>query len=573
MNYKLIKPINTSLTPTEQILTSRGIPLKEIHHYMSTTDADIIPTSQLANLREGATMLVKHLLHGRIHVQVDSDCDGFTSAAVLINYLHKLGESIPSSRITYALHQDKSHGIDLDKIPSGTTLVICPDSSSNEFEKHAILRERGIEVLVLDHHHADRISVDACIINNQTCDYPNKSLSGVGVVFKFCQFLDELMNTVHAYSLLDLVALGEIADVMDLRNFETIHLIRKGLKQIRNPFISEMVAKNKAKLGDNLTPIGIAFYVAPYVNAVTRVGTDEEKLILFEAMLEHTAYQLILSTKRGCKGEYETLVTQAVRNCTNIKNRQTKLRDNDLEIIEELIKVQNLLDNKILLVTPSVMLDRNLCGLIANELTAKYQIPTLVLNNYGDYFEGSGRNFENSPLEDFREFCEKGPGVEFAAGHPNAFGFHVAADRIKDFLDYANTSLDNMDFTPCYKVDYIYTVQDMRISDIYEIAGLEPLWGQGVQESKIVIKGVHVTSDNLVLMGSLRNTLKITLPNGVACIKFKSSEEEFEQLFSESGCVIIDLVGTCSLNKYNGSITPQIQIESYEIISKQKYYF
>lgn len=88
-----------------------------------------------------------------------------------------------------------------------------------------------------------------------------------------------------------------------------------------------MIEKNSYSLGTDITPIGIAFYVAPYVNAITRVGQMEEKMTLFEAMLDWKAYESIPSTKRGCKGQLEQRVEQAVRNCTNVKSRQTKTRD------------------------------------------------------------------------------------------------------------------------------------------------------------------------------------------------------------------------------------------------------
>ena len=68
-------------------------------------------------------------------------------------------------------------------------------------------------------------------------------------------------------------------------------------------------------------------------------------------------------------------------------------------------------------------------------------------------------------------------------------------------------------------------------------------------------------------------TLKITLPNKVSLMKFKSSKEEYEQLYSENGCVIIDAIGKCNANEWAGNVTPQIIIEDYEIIAKQNYYF
>jgi single-stranded-DNA-specific exonuclease len=173
------------------------------------------------------------------------------------------------------------------------------------------------------------------VINNQLCDYPTKSLSGAGMVYKFCQEMDKLLeNGNYANNQLDLVMLGLVADMMSLRDLETRRLISKGLAQIRNPFLAGMVEKNSFSLGSSITPIGIAFYVAPYVNAITRMGTIEEKKTLFESMLEWKAYEEIPSTKRGCKGLFESRVEQAIRTCINVKNRQTKARDEALEAIE-----------------------------------------------------------------------------------------------------------------------------------------------------------------------------------------------------------------------------------------------
>jgi single-stranded-DNA-specific exonuclease len=92
------------------------------------------------------------------------------------------------------------------------------------------------------------------------------------MVYKFCCYIDELLNVDYAENFVDLVALGMIADMMDMRDFETKHLINIGLENVRNPYFNAMVKKNEFSLGTNLTPIGIAFYVAPYVNATIRMG-------------------------------------------------------------------------------------------------------------------------------------------------------------------------------------------------------------------------------------------------------------------------------------------------------------
>lgn len=95
---------------------------------------------------------------------------------------------------------------------------------------------------------------------------------------------------------------------MDLREFETHYLVKQGLLELTNPFLKGMAEKNVYSLGEEITPIGVAFYIVPLVNAITRIGTIEEKICLFESMLDWKAYEMIPSTKRGCKGQQETRI-------------------------------------------------------------------------------------------------------------------------------------------------------------------------------------------------------------------------------------------------------------------------
>ena len=260
MNYQLIAPRVPSMSMVEQVLTNRGINLSDVPHYLHTSDNDILPPSIIQNIHEGAKMLIKHISQNdKVLIQVDSDCDGYTSAATLINYLNCLFPGFVQNNISYRLHEGKAHGLILETIPQDVKLVIAPDSSSNDYEVHEALHQRGVDVLVIDHHEADHISEYACVINNQLCNYPTKSLSGVGMVYKFCSYIDSLLNVSYADDYLDLVSLGLIADMMDLRDFETRHLITLGIGQIRNPYFKGMTVKNSFSLGDKITPFGVAF--------------------------------------------------------------------------------------------------------------------------------------------------------------------------------------------------------------------------------------------------------------------------------------------------------------------------
>lgn len=558
------------------------MPLEDIYHYTNLTDEDIFPPELIANIYEACITILKHLNDDKkILMQVDSDCDGYVSSSELMNYLYQEFPSVVESKFIYIFHDGKQHGIDLNAIPDNVGLVIAPDSSSNDYDIHAELQARGIDVVVIDHHQAEKVSSHACVVNNQLCDYPTKSLCGAGMVYKVCQYMDKLCGFNHADSILDLVALGEIADMMSLRDFETRRLIERGLAAIKNPFLKAMVDKNAYSLGGkDLTPIGVAFYIAPYVNAVTRIGTQEEKRILFESMLTWKAYEEVPSTKRGCKGTMEQLVDQAVRNCTNIKNRQTRSRDSNLDMIEKIIEKGRLTEHKVLLIKlDGFTIDRNLGGLIANQIMSKYQQPVAILNKITTplgqiHWEGSARGCNNSILTDFRGLVRKSELAYLAEGHPQAFGIGIADENIEAFISYTDEVLKDVKFEPSYKVDFIWPANDFKGKDVLEIAKLKKYWGQDISEAFVAIEGVNVSSENLTLMSRDKNpTLKITLPNGTSLIKFKSNEEEYQKLYSPSGCVTLNVVGRCEENRFNGMVTPQIILDSYEIVNHQEYYF
>ena len=581
MEYRLRAPEFPIYTPVEQVLVNRGIPYDQINHYLNTTDNDILDPRLIPHLDEGAKMLIRHISQNdKVLIQVDSDCDGYTSAALLINYLYCLFPSFVNNNISYRVHMGKQHGIIPDTIPEDVKLVIAPDSSSNDYEAHEYLNLSGVDVLVIDHHEADHISKYACVINNQLCDYPTKSLSGVAMVWKFCCYIDILLKTDHAQKFLDLVALGLVADMMDVRDFETRRLIDKGLQQIRNPYFRGAIDKDQFHFTNEITPIGVAFYIAPLINATTRVGTQEEKLMLFESMLDFRGYELVPSTKRGCKGQAETRVEQACRNCTNIKSRQTKIRDNSLERIEQIIVNQNLLSNKILIVQlDDLITDRNLTGLIANQLMSEYQRPVLILNRIENEdgtitWEGSGRGYDKSRLKDFRGFLENNKYVMYAEGHANAFGVGIKDEDISAFIASTNSALDGFDFTPIYNVDFIYKSDELTPDEVIDIAGMKSLWGQGVEEAEIAVEGIKVHKDNIRILSPDKNpTLKIMLPNGINFMKFRSSEEEYDKLYSELGYVTINIVGECERNIWNNKISPQVMIKDYEIVDRANYYF
>ena len=588
MNYKLVEQKinpNEHYNIVDKILINRGIAAEDVQHYLATDRNDILPPQLLDNITDGAKMLMRHIAaEDDIFVQIDSDCDGITSAALLVNYLYTLFPSFTQNHVSYRLHTGKQHGIIPSTIGSNIKLVIAPDSSSNDYDEHAELVDRGIDVLVLDHHEAEKVSEYACVINNQLCNYPTKSLSGVGIVYKFCCYLDELLGQHQANQFLDLVAVGLIGDMMDIRDFETKELIKEGLNKINNPLISEIKTLQNYSINKHgyFDPFAVAFYIVPLLNAIFRSGTPQERLLTFEAMLHYKAYEQIPSTKRGASpSQKETRAEQAARTCKNVKSRQDRANDGILEIVEEKIKDNNLLDHKLIVVQMGDEIDnKNLTGLLANQISNKYQKPTLILNPTVDivsdtwHWDGSGRNFNNSPLYSFKDFIQESGFADYAEGHGNAFGVGFTEDNLPKFIEYADTKLADVDFTTCYWVDEIYQGNSFNPNDVLKIAELKPLWGQNLAEPMIAIENLAVHQGNVDLRSPDKYpTLVIKLTNGVELIKFGVDISEFEQFDKATGCIRINIVGKCDRNIWVNSRTPQIKLENYEVIGTNEYYY
>ena len=604
MRFELIKNnLSPFASTVELVLNNRGIKSENIFHYLNTTDEDINSPLLFGRKRlmAAARTLITNIQAGKdCLVIVDSDCDGYTSSAILINFLYDLFPAWVQNHLRWFIHDGKQHGLSdciAALLECNYSLVILPDSSSNDFEYHKELFEDATDVIVLDHHEADHISEHAVVINNQLSDYPNKDFSGAGVTWQFCRYIDSLMRTSYAEEYIDLAALGNCADMMDTRSIETKHIINKGFKQenLKNPFIYEMANKNHFKLGaGDLTFMGVAFYIAPFVNAMVRSGTQDEKQILFQSMLKFRAFDMIPSTKRGHKlGETERVVDQAIRTVTNVKNRQTRAQDAGMELLENMIESQNLLEHKVLLfLLEPGQIDRNIAGLVANKLMAKYQRPCCVLTKVTEKinegtrisYQGSARGYDKSGINNFKDICAAAPSTIFAEGHQSAFGLgiecgyleeefgaEVYGEGILQFLNYTDEALKDMASEPFYKVDYIFTADNVNADAIIEIAEMGNIWSSSVDEPLIAVKNLKITKGMLNFYKE--NTIKITLTNNVAMMLFNTNRETYEKLYSEDGFVEINAVCRCNKNEWNGYVTAQLFIEEFEILDSCVYIF
>lgn len=214
MKYKLYNKAEVAPL-SHHILCGRGIEYDDVDLWLKAEEWLVNDWRELGKdvMRQAVDLVAKTIENkGHIMVVVDSDADGFTSAAIFINYVCKIAPDYAKTHIKYYLHAGKQHGLqDYTKEVSDVyDLIVCPDSASNDYEQHEFWINKGSKILILDHHEAPHTSeIEGVVtINNQLCDYSNKNFSGAGITWQWCRAYDEIMGYNYASNFLDLCALG-----------------------------------------------------------------------------------------------------------------------------------------------------------------------------------------------------------------------------------------------------------------------------------------------------------------------------------------------------------------------------
>lgn len=546
----------------ETVLNNRKIENRDL--FLNPIEALETDPLDFTRTDEARSMLFGHLAaNSKIAIVVDADADGFTSAAILYNYIQDID---PNANLEYIVQHVKTHGLtkevmeEIDEIEPN--LVLIPDAGSNDVDQLEKLYAKGIEAVILDHHHVTEHSEKAIVVNNQLCPMTNDNLVGAGVVYKFIQGIDEMYGHDFSQYYLDLVAVGQIGDSSDIANPEIRKLVMLGLTNINNPFLK--VAMNQ-QLGFKTTiaPKDLSFTVIPLINAVSRVGTLEERQLLFEALVgigEDRIFKVVKRRKNKSTGKFDqvpmewSLYEYAYDMMTKVKNRQAAVVKKILPSVES--SVQNDLGIAIA-VTPEDT--PGISGLVANKLVSKYDKPALLLNKKEDCYRGSGRGHEKT-IQDFRQWCEDSNLVEFAQGHAGAFGIGIHESQFEAFKEYAkNIAVREL----VYEVDHLTTKPDKKHCE--EIDDNKHLFGGAVHDPLIGIVGLTVPRRFISFQGS---TLKI-FSWGVQMIKFGCDMSVTDQ-FGTDDVVTLNIVGTYNMNEWSGQKAAQLIIKDFEVVSNDE---
>lgn len=528
----------------------------------------------LTNMSEAVRVAYHTLKEGaHVFVQVDSDTDGYTSSAVLINYLKR---RFPEVKITYALHPGKEHGIVPEAIPEDATLLFIPDAGSNNYEEQKWAIENGKTLIILDHHEVNNYEdTGAILVNNQfSRNFSNKNLSGVGIVYMFIKAMDEEYfkeDQIHR-DYLDLTAVGIIADAMNMTSLGNNYIAHYGLNSIKNQFIKELAVKQARgiKNPEHLTKTDVAFYIAPVINGVIRSGSPEDKIMVFRALTEEGSTEIFNHEWRG-KVTPESLYAHAVRLAANAKSRQDSAKKKSFEWLCSEIRANGHDKDNLIIATldkkQSTKVSANVTGLIAMELVKEFNKPCLVLRetefNGKQVYGGSGRNGNFYGLPSLLDFLHESNLVEYAEGHANAHGTFIEPDKVQPLRDYANSTLNPQIFDDkVFEVDYwFHTGEEINREMLFAFAACGDIWGNGLPRPVFAFD-FNFNRTEVQLMGATGDSIKIK-HDGVDFVIFKNPE--VARKLQEVSNGHIQIVGSPSLNEWMGRQSIQIMIDDINV--------
>lgn len=570
MKYKLIGS-NDIKNLIKTVLNNRGI--EDWLNYLQLKQSSRETYHDLSNIQEAVELFDYHYANKHpMAILVDNDVDGVSSATIMYKYIKTLDEDYDVR--LYVHQKNKSHGLDGDfKIDDDIKLLIIPDAGSNDISQHGLLNEQGISCLCLDHHHVDVYIDDspAVIVNNQISDdYSNKGCCGASVTLEFCRALDEFYWEDISDIFLDLVAVANVCDIMPLTEFETRASVNEGLNNINNKMLKQIIKAQDFSMKGIVSPHTVGFYVGPLVNAYIRMATFEERQLLVRAFCEDES-ETFWYTKRGEDfPTEENIYEHVVRLMQSYKGKQDRLKK---KALPELLKMAGDNSNKVAIINATKVLDTALTGVVAIKVSEELNVPVLLLQEREDdesVYGGSGRAFDNCPLEDFRALIDECPYTDWANGHGAAFGHQIPKENIELVQQWLNEKLADVSMEKVYKVDFELDAEDLEMYMFQVLDHNKTLWGHGVDEPLFAIHNLHISADNAKVCGKKQDTIQIyDEETDVKYVMFFCQEDNklLQWISNNWGDQEADItvVGTLGINLYEGKLNCQVNIKDFTI--------
>ena len=491
-------------------------------------------------------------INNKIVIVCDSDCDGYCSATMAVQFL--LSEGLSHNNIKVLFHTKKQHGLSNDILSQdiladkeqlvNIVLIWLPDAGTNDVDQCDYFNMvYGIPILITDHHEQSVPNEFATIINNQTSPkVTNKDLCGTGVTHKLILAYCTVHSNDFYLNCIDLIALATISDVMDMRSLENRTIVKWGIEHINNNFLRGLCG---ILIDTEINPTTLAWKVVPKINAVCRSDNQKLKKRMFFAFVTGKDYSQL-------KGLFnETKMKSVVGDMIRMHEKQ---RENANGLYEQAIK-DGYKGDKVK-VFPTT--DTPYTGLVAMKLSNHYNCPCMVVHESGSNLMGSLR----SPC-DMRTKLRNSGLMKICEGHEASCGVGWNKRNTNKLLDYCN----DLDLTPNPK-DVIISTDNIFIGDsVFRIAkeGKE-YWGTGIPDPKIHISNILINGQDIKELGKNKTTIKF-MYGDIEFIAFFMSKDKKAQLnVGKDIDMTLEILGTPSINEFRGRENKQVIIDEWEIV-------
>jgi len=503
---------------------------------------------RLAGMSEAVTRL-RHAIHDgeRIAVYGDFDTDGVTATALLVEALSAAGALVEP----YIPHRvDEGYGLHLDALRElyrkGVRVVITVDCGIRSLEE-VEQASRGLSLIVTDHHSLGQTLPPAeAVINPKRPDsaYPFRDLAGVGVAYKLAQALLRAEGrrpnppNLEEGTLLDLVALGTVADLVPLRG-ENRALVRCGLARLNEhprPGVEALMAEAGLRRGQ-IDATAIGFRLGPRLNAAGRIDT---------AML---AYRLLTS-----RDPHQT--RELARQLDALNRRRQELTEETVAAAEAQVLADDPEAPLFLVASPDFL--PGVVGLAASRLTETYYRPSVVVELGEEESRGSCRSIPEFDISAALDQCSDL--LIRYGGHRAAAGFTVASHKLqvlaRRLKALAAKELDGVDLRPLLEIDLDLPLEEVDWATHALLQQLEPCGMQNPQPV-LVSHGVEVRDRRVI--GSERTHLKLGLRDGAGIF--------WDAVFFRHGHLLdqlpgrVDVAYTLEANVWNGEKRLQLNVQ------------
>lgn len=485
--------------------------------------------------------------HETIGIFGDYDCDGITATALLVRFFRRHGVE-PVVRLPHRVHD--GYGLSRSMVEEcaarGVTLLLTVDTGITAVEEIAAAAERGIDVIVTDHHHVPAEVPQALALIHPALvpDHPPPHPSGVGVALQFVRALEGTDTWEDHQTDLALAAIGTIADLVELRGMNRT-LVQQGIAALNT--LQEgplaLLAASVRTHGAPLTSTDIAFRLSPRINAAGRM---EDPLIALTALLEGGE---ALATLERLNAHRQDATGSLITRAWELLHLPPQPRAEELSALPALLAIAD------------AELPEGLIGLIAGRLTEVTGHPSIVATIRDGECTASLRSTRayhiTEGLERIADLLSSFGGHAQAAGC--TFPERHLAEVIRRLSDDAAARTHREDLTPALTADAVIEAKDISLNFCEQLKHLEP-YGQGNGEPLFLLQNIRMESPRRV--GNEDAHLQCRIAG------FKTIGWRLGHLI-DAATSPLDVICKIGIDTWNGRRTPQIVIEDMRVAFPQ----